>query len=246
MTTTIISKFQNLLDLVDEDCINSGKERLYYKIELNGRRDTNVLVRSVRRRNNTPAVSFLIRNNHQSNHYSIVYLSQIDVIEVLSFMDKAMRAHLWSYLSEVYMSSFDISSKTVKFMREAVGGESDSVMFSLEGDAILIPLPENDYSVSTSFGFDLSYYDFCDCMSLMLSMEPAEKLKVVLSKYYVLSELLAGREVMSVPPELAHVKSTSELRVAYENISTKVEEREQYDLETFGRSRYDACFQKHK
>lgn len=246
MTTSIVSKFQNLLDLVDEDCISSGKERLYYKVELDGRQNANVLVRSVRRRNNTPAVSFLIRNDYQAGHYSIVYLSQIDVIEVLSFMNETMRTHLWSCLSEVYLSSYDTSYKNVKFMREAIGSENESILFSLEGDAIIIPLPENDYRVGTSFGFDLSYHDFCDCMSLMLSMEPAEKLKVVLSKYYVLSELLAGREVMSVPSELAHVKSASELRVAYDNISTKVEEREQYDLEAFGRGRFDACFQKHQ
>lgn len=245
MTTSTVSKFQDLLDLVDEDCINSGKERLYYKVEIDGRRNTNVLARSVRRRNNTPAVSFLIRNNYQANQYSIVYLSQIDVIEVLSLMDEVMRTHLWSCLSEVYLGSFDTSYKSVKFMREAIGEEKDHVLFSLEGDAVIIPLPEKDYKVDTSFGFELSYYDFCDCMSLMLAMEPAEKLHTVLSKYYVLSELLAGRKMPVSPPlEFAHVKSVNDLRVAYDNISTKIEERERYDLNAFGYGQYDACFQK--
>lgn len=245
MPASTVNNFQALLSLVDEDCIVSGKERLYYKVELDGRQDTNTLVRSVRRRNNTPAVSFLIKTTHETDEYSILYLSQIDIIEVISLMDEDTRTHLWSCLFDVYLNTFDTSCKSILFAREPINSELDLTRFTLNGDAIIIPLPDQDYKVHTSFGFDISYHDLCDCISLMLSMEPSEKLKTVLSKYFVLSELLAGRETLVAPPgELAHAKNASDLRAAYDNISTKIEEREQYDIEAFGRDRYSSCFQK--
>lgn len=224
--------------------MHSNKERLYYKVEIDGRKSPNVLVRSIRRMNNTYAASFLIKSLHEDGKYSITYLSQIDLIEVMSLLSEQARTLLWSDLTAIYLEQCDTVYKTVKFMRDAINNESGNTLLALNGDAVIINPPEEDFPIKTSFGFDLSYRDFCDCLSLMLSMEPRDKLKIVLSKYFILSELLAGRQTSVDPPvELANCGSAADLREAYDGISLKIEEREIYDTSNFNTARYSSCFQ---
>lgn len=240
-----VYKFQSLLKLIDDDCIKSDKSRLYYRISLNDSHSNGVVARSVRRKNNTPAVSFLIRNIHGSDGYTMLYLSQMDVIEVLSLLDEPLRLHLWGFLSEVYYRKVDTSNQDVVFERGPINDESNNVVFKLNGSAIVIPIPDGECGIKTSFGFELKYRDFCDCLSLMLSMEPEGKLNTILSKYYVLSESIAGRELAVLPPEqFTAAASSSDLTRVYDSISDKIEELEAYDALTFGNGIYDSCFQK--
>lgn len=241
-----ILTFRELMTEIDDDfdmvnATNHKRRLLYYTIKLDNRK-TDIIARSALTKNNRPRLTLFIQTPQENNSYTMLYLSEIDIINILSTIDKKLYNHIISYLIKVYRNEIKIDEHTTNFSREnLIGSTIKNVSLSAGLHVIAIPKYKNTPSIDTSFGYKVSFQSFCDDISLILSTENEDKLKTIIIKYYVFSSLL--REVpkgMPIPTSLGNITTISDIKGIYDKKSNT--KAQAYDKNVFKVHIFDNYF----
>lgn len=232
------STFKELMAQVDDDydAIDATEHKrrlLYYTVKLDDR-TTDILARSALNRNNRPRLTFFIRTSQENSTYTMLYLSEVNIISILSILDDDLYDHIMNHLAKIYRNEIGIDAHTASFNREILAGSETkgaSILASL--DVIAIPEYKDARYVDTLFGYQISFQSFCDDLSLILSTENKEKLRTSIIKYYILSSILKGApEGMPIPRGFEKVTTAKGIEEKYDKKGfTKGQE---YDRRVFG------------
>jgi hypothetical protein len=232
--------------LVDEDfnyVQDSPYKRntLYYTVKID-QRATNILGRKAHvPNNNATKLTFLINTVQGHLSYTNLYLSEVDIITLLSTLDDAAYEHIKGYLVEVYRKKTDPTAHSVQFDRTALVQDLESVSLTANRHVLAIPTYDNNPNIATPFGFTISFQSFCDVVSLILSTENEEKLKIIITKYCIFSTLLRPLpRGVYIPASLRHVATLEDIESIY--ASKRSQQIQKYDFETFAPRERDRYF----
>ncbi len=247
-TPTSPIAFKDLMQHVDKDLakVNSTphrRGRLEYSIKINDRQ-TEIIARStLRPQNNRPRLTFIVRTPQKKTAFTSLYLSEIDIMDILSTLDNDLYEHIENYLVRLYRDEVNPEENRVHFSREALFSHIADTTLSADRKVFVIPDFIQDRTVMTPFGFLMSFRSFCDVLSLILSTENPFKLKVIITKYFVFSHLLRSQHVgVPVPQALREATTLDRIKEVYAGKDlTRIQ---QYDEATFHPDLFSAYFQK--
>lgn len=213
--------FRDMIRLIDEDfkVVQASKfkrESLYYTVKIDGR-ETNILGRKARvPDNNARKFSFLIRTPQGSLTHTTLYLSEIDIIIILSSLDGISYKHIRDHLVRVYREETDPSEYSVQLHRAALVPDVEGKTLVANHSVLAMPIPNNNPNIATSFGFTISFQSFCDALSLILSTDNEQKLKIIVTKYCIFAALLRTRSPReSIPVLLTGVGTVKDVEEIY-------------------------------
>jgi hypothetical protein len=240
--------FKELMQHIDQDfrSIRASlfeRQKLYYKVTID-QRQTDVLGRKAPvpyENNNAIKITFLINTPRDNQSYTTLYLTEIDIITILSELNATSYEHIKDYLVSIYCEQIDHTGHSVRFDRAALVSDIDTLSLTANREVLAVPITANNPDISTPFGFMISYQSLCDLLSLTLSTENADKLKITVTKYCLFSTLLrAGATRIAVPAALAHVSTIGELESIYAGKWPKQVQR--FDKDTFTAQVQDEFF----
>lgn len=232
------STFKELMTQVDDDydavdATEHKRRLLYYSVKLDDR-TTDIIARSTLNRNNRPRLTFFIRTPQENSNYTMLYLSEANIISILSTLDDNLYDHIINHLVKVYRNKIGTNAHAVNFSRESLpGSKIQGALITANLDVVVIPEYKEASNVGTTFGYEISFQSFCDDLSLILSTENKEKLKTSIVKYYIFSNMLKGAsEGMPIPQGFEKVTTAKDIEEKYEKKGfTKGQE---YDSRVFG------------
>jgi|JI10StandDraft_1071094.scaffolds.fasta_scaffold366579_1 hypothetical protein len=241
MTTPLVkTPLQSLLFEIDED-FNIIKESdytrrsLYYTVKIDNRET------EIRARKNSRRTTFFIRTPQDYLEYTMLYLSEIDLITILSTLSLEQYDNIINQLIGFYSKAVEENIHTLEFTREDIFSEIKSIS-KTANDNLLIISAIDSADIKTPFGFEISYQSFCDDLSLVFSTENSTKLKIIIIKYYVLSKIIrSSTEGIPIPKELNGIKTAKDVNDIYKNMNLK--NSLLYDARIFSPSDYDEYFQ---
>lgn len=241
MTTPLVkTPLLSLLLEIDEDFKNVKKsdyarKSLYYTVKIDGR------ATEIRARKNSRRTTFFIHTPQEGHEYTMLYLSEIDLITILSTLNVEQYDNIIRQLGGFYSETIDSAPHTLEFAREDIFFGLKSTSKTADDSLLIISTP-NNAAIATPFGFEISYQSLCDDLSMIFSTENSTKLKIIIIKYYVLSKIIrSSTESIPIPKELATVKTAQDLEDIYTNMTLK--DSLLYDAHIFKPSDYDEYFQ---
>jgi hypothetical protein len=242
MTTPPIKiNFQSLLRDIDKDYDNIGKSDnkrnlIYYTVKIDGR-TTDIYARRNNRR-----VTFLIRSLQDEHTYTMLYLSEIDLITILATLEDELYKHIMDRFIKACREKNDPDEHIVEFARETMSSGLTAISATANDGLVIIAKHDDNPNIATRFGFDISYQSFCDDLSLIFSTENSEKLKLITVKYYVFSNIIrASHKGMPLPKELAHISTLEDIERIYKDMRPK--QILAYDHKVFKYDEYAEYFQ---
>jgi len=224
---------RDLLPLIENDFLSVNesdysRKRLYYNVLIDERLPY-VTTRVLLGNNNRTRISFIITTPVGDNASTSLYLSELDIIDIIFRLELNTFDHLMESLERVIKGQPIASNKTVTIKRNELFDKVES--FSETATENIVHIPSlADKNVKTPYGIDFSYETLCDLLSLALSTEDDQKLKRVAIKYYVICHHLRGSaKNIIIPPELQHLSSMDDIKKFYTNLrfskSTKLDKR---------------------
>lgn len=239
-TPSVQTSLQSLLFEIDKDFdsvedSNYTRRSLYYTVKIDGRET------EIRARKNSRRTIFFIRTPQDGLEYTMLYLSEIDLISILSTLSLEQYDNIIKQLIGFYLKEVEENIHTIEFAREDIFFKLKSISKTANDNLLIISTTDGS-NIETPFGFEISYQSFCDDLSLIFSTENSIKLKIIIIKYYVFSKIIrSSTDKMPVPKELADVKTTKDLEEIYANMRLK--DSLLYDARVFKPSNYDEYFQ---
>ena len=226
--------FKDLLYKVDND-INTirkgrGADGLDYTVKIDGR-ETNVIARSTFTRQNV--ISFLVTFELGGGHV-VVYLSDIDIAQILSRLNGELYTNIRSFFKGIYDGSKRRSRHTILLERgELATGIASAALSSTKG-FFAIPTLRTDEMITTHLGFKIKYGDFCDAVSLIVSKEGNADIGQLVGKLSILAnQLRAGSYKVSLGRGyVAGLKTVDDIEEAYKDAVTHKRAKER-DAELF-------------
>ncbi len=248
--TTAAKDFKAILPLIDKDYRSVAKnefkrERLYYAVTIDTRATDVIARNTVNPRTNTHRTTFLIRSAQEDSLYALSYLSETDVIAILTLLDSDLYQYIIGYLVKLYRNEVDKKAHSVRFDRESLVSAIAAASLTANSNVWVIPDFGKEASIATPLGYDISFRSFCDVLSLMLSMENSEKLKRVIAKYYVFTNLLRSESTptdMPVPDNLKQMKTIDDVERLYDAMP-RFKTWRAFDEKTFDIKQFESYFQ---
>jgi len=224
--------------LVDEDfdairATAYERKSLYYDVKID-QRITNIVARKapVPIRNNAKKITFLINTPQDDTAYTSLYLSDVDIITLLSTLDTALYEHIKNYLVATYRTEKDPVQHSIQFSRPNLAPDVDSTSLLANHHVLAMPVFSGNPDLPTAFGFTISFQSFCDLISLILSRESKEKLPIVIAKYCILSGLTRPLpHGVHTPASLRHISTMQDVEKIYAD--KRPQQIQKYDAATF-------------
>ena len=215
-------KLQTLVKKIDKDFNDIKKtpfkrRGIYYSVFID-KKQTSITTRKTNR------ISYLIDTEQENNTYTRLYVEDWQIGVIFATVDDNSFSFLKNWLITVYYGK-SIEEHTLKLCRTALydGIEEKSyeslVNIIYLGDITALPL-----EIDTTFGFSVSSRSFIDFICLTLSMEDNDKLKIELTKYCMLADLLKKQNVTMIHklvPQLKDIRTTIDIERLYESINNQ-------------------------
>lgn len=241
----IAKNFKELIELIDQDFQHVAKSkfprnRLYYTIVL-GDRKSNLIARKAVVRGGT-VVNFLMTSpvGKIADHSSMLYLSDLDIIEILSTLDEKSLNTFVDFFVDCTLGSVN-SKSFVQFEREELHIDIEPLYISTTAGVALIEYTGNE-NINTPQGMTFSLGDFCDLISLIMAKEGESKMRITATKYIVLTNLVKPFDV-NIPmiKELDKIRNVDDVRSLYEPLGTNAQRR--LDEQLFNQELYFTYFE---
>ena len=231
---------------VDDDFLSINgtsfkRKCLYYSTQLD-KRDTRIIARSMLAPNGRPRLTFLVKTPFDQDEYTMLYLSDVDVIALISSLEESLYKHIVNYFKKINRSEVKEDAHTVNFEREELVSSIKSLILYANRNIVLIPEYASNPNINTYFGYQISFHSLCDVISFMLSTENEEKLKSTSIKYLVYASLIRGSaKGLAIPDDLKHVKTLSDVNEIYDKM--RFTSRQEFDRKIFFHKNYVDYFQ---
>lgn len=240
--------FKELIELIDQDFQHVAKSkfprnRLYYTVTL-GDRKSNLIARKAIVRGGS-VVNFLLARpvNEITDHSSMLYISDLDIVEMLSTVDKKLLRTFVDFLVDCILETVN-SKNFVQFEREGLYIEIEPLYISTAVGVPLIEYAGNE-KIKTPQGMTFSLRDFCDLISLIMAKEGESKMKTTATKYIVLTNLVKPFDKgIPVIKELNKIRNIDDIRSLYEPLGTNAQRR--LDERLFDQELYATYFESMK
>lgn len=239
--------FKSLMNEMDDDHrllarSDFPRTRIYYDVYLNKRKSA-VVARKLKNRYSNK-ISFLVCVGHDldDNHRSMLYLTDLDIIETLSGLGEESFSKISDFLLRCGIGNEPTEHSVILRRQELYKGLS-LVELRANKDVLLLSSNKPNLEIQTPYGVTVKIVSLCDLISLILSSENSSKRKIIATKYYVLSHMVRGAGNSDLPndSELEGLHNMKAVRGLYDSKKT-MEDENIFDHTVFGNIIYGEYF----